>query len=83
MINNIHRHHKVTIYVLHNTFKNIGPKWPIHVIQYGIHPSSVWPSEIYEEIEEYEHPLYGRIMVLINKNTYIHDNNSCIKSARK
>ena len=55
-----------------------GPKWPIHVFCYK---EKNWSSEIYDVIDEYIHPYYGEITVLINKETY--ESYSYAKSALK
>ena len=78
MVNNIPRYYDVKIIVRSNMFDVGGPKWPIHVSHYR---ENDWSSEIYDVIDKYTHPLYGNIIVLINKDTY--EPYSLVKSARK
>ena len=65
------------VYVDDNIFDNEGPKWPIHVVNYK---KTNWSSDIYEIIDNYNDPIYGDIIVLINKETY--EPYSHAKSAR-
>ena len=50
-----------------NIFNGEGSKWPIHVVKYD---EAKWSSDIYEIIDKYSDPIYGDIIVLINKETY-------------
>lgn len=77
LLNSIPRNFNIKIYVHENIFaENIRIKWPIHVADYEC---TTW-SNIYEIFDEYTHPIYGDITVLINKELY--EPYSHAKSAR-
>ena len=67
MVNNIPSYYDVKIFLKTNILDNYGLKWPIHVRNYI---KNRWPVESYEVIDKYKHPIYGNIIVLINKKTY-------------
>ena len=67
MVNSIPSYYNVNLFRFHEIVNVDGPKWPIHVIYYK---EKDWSSEIYDIIDEYIHPMYGNIIVLINKETY-------------
>ena len=68
MVNNIPGYYDVKIYASINIPDiNIDVKWPFHVLYYN---ETHWSSEIYEVIDNYTHPNYGDITVLINKKSY-------------
>lgn len=63
---------------MHNIVDIDELKIPIHVISYD---TPKWSIEIYEIIDNYEYPLYGKITVLIDKEKYLPCSRA--KSARK
>ena len=67
MVNSIPSYYDVKIFLLDNILDEDGPKWPLHVCHYK---KTQWPLEIYEMIDNYKHPIYGDITVLVNKETY-------------
>ena len=70
MVNNISGYYDVKIFLSSislNILNNNDLKWPIHVRYYE---KTHWSSEIYDVIDNYKHPSYGDITVLINKETY-------------
>ena len=73
MLNSIPRHFNVVLFATYKFFNDDnGPKWPIHVVNYG---KLSWSPDIYQVINQYTHQIHGDITVLINKNSYQPDNN--------
>ena len=67
MVNNIPNYYHVEIFLKNNIIDNNGPKWPIHIVDYI---ENKWSPKIYEIQDKYMHPIYGSVIILINKETY-------------
>ena len=67
IMNNIPSYYDIKIFLTTNILGNNGLKWPIHVPFYD---KKQWSLELYEVINNYIHPIYDNITVLINKKTY-------------
>ena len=78
MVNKLPNYYNVKLFIM-NDFSDIGElKWPFHVVD---HCDNNWPSDIYDEIDDYVDPKYGDIVVLFNRKTY--QSHSHNKSALK
>ena len=67
MVNSIHNHYHVKIFLKNNIFGDNGLKWPIHVLKYK---ENDWSPNIYEFQDKYKDPIHGHVTILINKKTY-------------
>ena len=80
MVNDIPNYYDVKLLATDNFFGNTSPKWPIHVL-WTCYNKSQWSFKLYEVIDNYMHPIYGKMIVLINKESY--QPYSSVKSALK
>ena len=78
IVNNVPNYYHVKLLLKKNIFNINGLKWPIHVVDYK---ENEWSPDIFEIQDEYMHPIYGPITLLINKKTY--QSYSFVKSALK
>ena len=67
IINNIPSYYFVKILLKKNIFGVNGPLWPFHVINYE---ETNWSSKLYKVIDKYVHLIYGKIIIIINKETF-------------
>ena len=65
IINSIPSYYNVKLFLYGNIDNIDDPKWSIHVLNFT---KEEWSSEIYNVIDEYKHPKYGNITVLIKKH---------------